>query len=74
MAAVVDQLPSVVSFLWLGRGGETAPGLYTVLHCRGLHVVVVVVYSFGLFLFSFASWLECCQCFDRRQPEFVRIK
>lgn len=38
-AAVVDQLPSMVSFVWALKGRNISTWLYTVLHCSGYTVL-----------------------------------
>lgn len=37
-AAVVDQLPSMVSFVWALKGRNISTWPYTVLHCSGYTV------------------------------------
>lgn len=45
-AAVVDQLPSMVSLVWALKGRNISTWLYTVLHCSGYTVCYCIVGAF----------------------------
>lgn len=45
-AAVVDQLPSMVSLVWALKGRNISTWLYTVLHCSGYTVCYCITMAF----------------------------
>lgn len=58
-AAVVDQLPSVVSLVWAPKGRNISTCLCTVLHCSGYTVCYCTAMAFivNLIVHSGLDWL-----------------